>query len=105
NGKIHDLTPFAESFVSSCPDDSGTAVGAAMYLDPMRPGRKAAAPPRHNSVGPSFSDEQCLETAQRYSLPNTEAVADPADAAAHDLVDGRIVGWFQGAMEFGQRAL
>jgi carbamoyltransferase len=105
NGKLDEVTPFSESFVSSCPDDSGTAVGAAMYLDAMRSGRKASMPPTDNYWGPSYSDEECLTTVRRYGLPNTEVVSDPAATAARDLVDGRIVGWFQGRMEFGQRAL
>lgn len=105
NGKIAELTPFAESYVSGCPDDSGTAVGAAMYLDAVRSGRKTPHPPVHGYWGPSYSDDQCLAAARRYRLPNTEVVDDPARRAATDLVDGRIVGWLQGAMEFGQRAL
>ena len=43
--------------------------------------------------------------ARRYGLPNVEPCRDPSESAARDLVEGRIVGWFQGAMEFGQRAL
>jgi carbamoyltransferase len=105
NGKVHDLTPFTESYLSSCPDDSGTAVGAAMYLDAARRGRRSSSPPTHNYWGPSYTDEECLATARRYGLPNAEVVDDPAARGAQDLVDGHILGWFQGAMEFGQRAL
>jgi carbamoyltransferase len=105
NGKIHELTPFTESYISSCPDDSGTAVGAAMYLHAIRSQRKTASPPTHNYWGPSFSDADCLATVERYRLPGAERVDDPAARAARDLDDGKIVGWFQGAMEFGQRAL
>jgi carbamoyltransferase len=105
NGKIHDVTPFSKSYLSSCPDDSGTAVGAAVYVDAVRSGRKRAPAARHNYWGPAFSDEVCLRTAQRYRLPNAAVVDDPARDAARDLVEGRIIGWFQGSMEFGQRAL
>ena len=105
NGKVHELTPFTESYVSSCPDDSGTAVGAAMYLDAIRNARRTPTPPQHNYWGPAYTDDECLAAARRYGLPNAEVVADPAARGAQDLVDGRILGWFQGAMEFGQRAL
>jgi carbamoyltransferase len=105
NGKVHDVTPFTESYLSSCPDDSGTSVGAAMYLEAVREGRKAAAPTVHNYWGPAYNDEECLAVARRYRLPNVEVLDDPAARAAADLDGGRIVGWFQGAMEFGQRAL
>src|SRR6185369_1272205 len=64
-----------------------------------------SAPHPHNSWGPQFSDAECLATAKRYRLPNVEVVADPAARAAEDLAGGKILGWFQGRMEFGQRAL
>lgn len=105
NGKVGELTPFSQSFVSSCPDDSGTSVGAALFLEAQLSGHKAASPPRHNYWGPAYTDAQCLEAVQRFRLPGCEVVEDPSARAAEDLVDGRIVGWFQGAMEFGQRAL
>ena len=105
NGKAEQLTPFSQVHISSCPDDSGTSVGAAMFLEATRSGRKPAGPGRKNYWGPDFSDETCLATALRYRLPNVEAVDDASARAAQDLVDGKIVGWFQGRMEFGQRAL
>jgi carbamoyltransferase len=105
NGKISDLTPFRESFISSCPDDSGTSVGAALWLEAQRTGRKASPSSAHNYWGPSFTDAQCLEATTKYRLPGVTVVDDPAVAAANDLADGRILGWFQGRMELGQRAL
>jgi carbamoyltransferase len=105
NGKAEQLTPFSEVHVSSCPDDSGTSVGAAMFLEATRSGRKPAGPRRHNYWGPEYSDEACLAATQRYRLPNVEQVDDAPTRAAQDLADGKIVGWFQGRMEFGQRAL
>ena len=104
NGKIPELTPFRESFVSSCPDDSGTSVGAALWLEAQRTGRKGT-PATHNYWGPEYSDAECLAVAERYRLGGTEVVEDPSTRAAADLVDGRIIGWFQGRLEFGQRAL
>ena len=105
NGKITERTPFEEVFVSSCPDDSGTAVGAALYLEAQRTGTKRTTAVDTNYWGPSFTDEECLAIARRCRLPNVTVVENPSVTAAADLVDGRIVGWFQGAMEFGQRAL
>lgn len=105
NGRATQLTPFSQVHVSSCPDDSGTSIGAALFLEAMRTQRKLAPLPRHNYWGPSFDDEACQQAVQRYRLPNASAVEDPPGRAAIDLVDGKIVGWFQGRMEFGQRAL
>lgn len=105
NGRIEALTPFEELFVSGSPDDSGTAVGAAFFLEARRTGRTRSARLDSNYWGPSFTDEQCAEAVRRFRLPNARKAADPAAQAAADLAGGRILGWFQGAMEFGQRAL
>jgi carbamoyltransferase len=105
NGKIEKVSPFEESFISSAPDDSGTAVGAALWLEAERTGRKAATAASHNYWGPSYTDEECLQVARRYRLPNVTVEDEVSKVAAQDLVDGKIIGWFQGRMEFGQRAL
>lgn len=105
NGRIPELTPFEESFVSSCPDDSGTAVGAALFVAALRAGERPVGRVLSNAWGPAATDEECLEVVRRFGLPRAEVVADPAAAAARDLAEGRIVGWVQGRCEFGQRAL
>lgn len=104
NGKLHRLAPFSESFVSSCPDDAGTAVGAALFLHAKRTGARGELA-RHNAWGPAYTDDECREVAERYRLPGAQVVEDVAARAAEDLAAGSVVGWFQGAMEFGQRAL
>lgn len=105
NGKITRVSPFTDCFIGSCPDDSGTSVGAALYVHSLRTGKRPAATMTHTYWGSGFSDAECLAAVRGYKLPATEAVADPAAAAAADLADGRLVGWFQGRAEFGQRAL
>jgi carbamoyltransferase len=105
NGKVTEVTPFRDVFVSSCPDDSGTSIGGALYLHAQRTKERAFGIERHNNWGPQFTDEQCLAVATRYRLPNATVVDDASVRAAEDLVAGRIVGWFQGRLEFGQRAL
>lgn len=104
NGKIEQQTPFKQVYIGSSPDDSGTAVGAALWLDAQRSSKRSPEAIRHNYWGPEYSDAQCLEVAKRFKL-SAEVVADPSARAAKDLVDGKIIGWFQGRMEFGQRAL
>jgi carbamoyltransferase len=105
NGKITELTPFEECFITSCPDDSGTSVGAALYLHGVRSGSRPDASSGHNYWGPSYTDDECRSVAEAFKLPNLTVVDDPSEAAASDLVAGRLIGWFQGPMEFGQRAL
>jgi carbamoyltransferase len=105
NGRITELTPFRECFITSCPDDSGTSVGAALYLHAQRSGRRPAEAALHNSWGLEYSDAECLRVANGFKLPGTRVVDDPSLAAAEDLAAGRLVGWLQGRSEFGQRAL
>jgi carbamoyltransferase len=105
NGKITSNTPFTDVFITSCPDDSGTSIGAALWLEAQRTGKRRVAPLLHNSWGPESTDAECLEVAKKFKVPNHATVADPSGSAARDLADGKIVGWFQGKMEFGQRAL
>ncbi len=105
NGKIEEQTPFKNVYIGSAPDDSGTAVGAALWLDAQRSGKRNPEAIRHNYWGPEYTDEQCLDVARRFKISSATVVDDPAARAAKDLVDGKIIGWFQGRMEFGQRAL
>lgn len=105
NGKITEQTPFKELYLGSAPDDSGTAVGAALWLDAQRTGKRSPTPILDNYWGPEWSDAECLDVVRRFRLPGVEVVSDPAARAADDLAGGKILGWFQGRMEFGQRAL
>ena len=104
NGKIESTTPFKRVYIGAAPDDSGTAVGAALWLDAQRREKRNPEPIRDNYWGPAYTDEQCLDVAKKFKL-NAQVVADPSASAAKDLVDGKIIGWFQDRMEFGQRAL
>jgi carbamoyltransferase len=103
NGRITRLTPFRQVFVSSCPDDAGTSVGAALMAEARLTGTASAALHRDNFWGPSY-DEVIAETLQRFGLAHRR-LEDPAGEAAELIAGGRLVGWFQGRMEFGQRAL
>jgi carbamoyltransferase len=105
NGRITRSTPFREAFVSSCPDDSGISVGAALWAyHQFAPSPGRGGPHPHNYWGPSYSSDEVESTVRGYKLRH-QRVSDAAATAARLLAEGSIVGWFQGAMEFGQRAL
>ncbi|MGX1668574.1 carbamoyltransferase family protein [Streptomyces sp. NPDC055400] len=104
NGKIISSTPFDEIYISSCPDDSGTSIGAALYTHCVLLGADRGPTMTHNYYGPSFDQTSINEALSRAKL-RAPAVDDPAEVAAHALAGGKIVGWFQGRMELGQRAL
>jgi carbamoyltransferase len=91
-------------FVQPAASDDGVALGAALapYLE--NGGCLPNTAMRHAYLGPSF-DDAAIETALRtYKLPYAR-VSDPAASAAELLSQGKILGWFQGRMEFGPRAL
>lgn len=104
NGKIAASGLVDKIFVQPAASDDGVSLGAALapYLD--NGGRLPNKPMRHACLGPAFTDDQ-IETALRtYKLRYT-SLDDPARTAAELLAQGKILGWFQGRMEFGPRAL
>src|SRR5439155_5577857 len=89
--------------IGSAPDDGGTAVGAALHLASRQNGfRRDVA--SHNYWGPGYTDQEIEAELRKYGL-RYRRLADPSREAAELVARGRIVGWFQGRVEFGERAL
>lgn len=104
NGKVISLTPFENLFISSCPDDSGNCFGAATYLYNHILDYPRNTTLEHNYFGPKYSDEVIENELKTFGVPYTKE--DNICKTVAELLDnGNIVGWFQGRMEFGQRAL
>jgi carbamoyltransferase len=112
NGKIHQRTPFARSYVPASAADGGGAIGAAAVVwHELESKRSITDTP---FLGPSFADgevERLLES-QSDALAThgarVELVSDRGalcQRTAQAIADGRVVGWFQGRMEWGPRAL
>jgi carbamoyltransferase len=104
NGKILASGIVEKIFVQPAASDDGAALGAALapYLD--RGGQLPNRAMRHAYLGPAFDDDEIETALKTYKLRYTR-VDDPAAAAAELLAKGKILGWFQGRMEFGPRAL
>jgi len=104
NGKILASGLAEKFFVQPAASDDGVALGAALapYLDGN--GKLPNKPMRHGYWGTSFGDEAIENALRTYKLRYTR-LADPASNAAELLSQGKILGWFQGRMEFGPRAL
>src|SRR3989441_152489 len=104
NGKIAASGLVEKMFVQPAASDDGVALGAALapYLDGN--GELPSKPMRHGYWGPCFEDEAIESALRTYKLRYAK-VPDPASTAAELLSQGKIVGWFQGRMEFGPRAL
>jgi len=113
NGKITLKTPFKQVYVQSAAGDAGGAIGAA-YSVWHQLGNARRFNMDHAYWGPSFSDEVVGEllTARQTDLTTQGCmVAQLADEeelcrrTAVAIADGQVIGWFQGRMEWGPRAL
>ena len=89
-------------FVQPAANDSGTALGAATYVA-SELGEKIE-PMSHAYLGPEYSNDEIKETFDRYKIPY-EYHKDIIEPVSELLAKGEIVAWFQGAMEYGPRAL
>jgi len=106
NGRIQRETPFREIFVQPAAGDSGAALGAALRLWHQYEvrGDRGRHVLSNAFLGPEFSEEDSRAALEARSLEFRRVGDAPAEAAER-LARGEIVGWFQGAMEFGPRAL
>ena len=114
NGKVYERSPFERLYVQSAPGDAGGAIGAAL-LAAARAGAGAGSRfvMRHAYWGPEFGDDY-LARVVKEAMSGDRAVgctveklapADVCRRAAEQIAAGRVVGWFQGRMEWGPRAL
>jgi carbamoyltransferase len=106
NGMVFERSDFRDVYVQPAAHDAGTSVGAALYVQHQELKQPRSFHMRHVYYGPEYSNSEILhdlEAAQcRFSkLPEENLIARTAEAIAQ----GKIVGWFQGRMEFGPRAL
>jgi carbamoyltransferase len=89
-------------YVPPVPHDAGVALGAAM-LKCVEAGHKIA-PLTHAYWGPEYSNDEIRSTLDKVGAPY-EVMDDPIARCVTDLAEQKTVGWFQGRMEFGPRAL
>jgi len=114
NGKIYKETPFRHCYIQAAAGDAGGAVGAAFHAWHALENGKRSFVMRHALWGPQFSDgeivrsiEVQLASAKDLSIkvrrePDEKAYCRAVAAA---IADGKVIGWFQGRMEWGPRAL
>jgi carbamoyltransferase len=104
NELVRQSGSFSDVFIPSAPNDAGTAIGAAFVV---HCGKQKSDPERGNStpfLGPAFNRREILTAVKSAGLTPRHSKF-PARDAAEMIADGKIVGWFQGRMEFGPRAL
>ncbi|MGX6448304.1 carbamoyltransferase family protein [Patulibacter sp. S7RM1-6] len=102
NSRLHRETPFDRIWVQPAAGDSGTALGAALYV-----ARELGDRPRPMTtpdLGSGFDEAEIEAALRRADLPY-ERPDDLADSVAEILADNGVIAWFQGRSEFGPRAL
>lgn len=104
NGKILTSGLVDNLFVQPAAGDDGVCLGAALAPHLDSGGKLPLRKMRDAYLGPASSDAEIEKALTTYKIRCTR-VSDPAKAAAELLAGGKILGWFQGRMEFGPRAL
>jgi len=113
NGKIRGATPFTSVFIQPAASDNGTALGAALAAWHATAGRAPLEPMTHSYWGTEYTSDE-IGTVIRSTLATTpgaftwETIDDEAalcGTTASAIASGQIIGWFQGRMEWGARAL
>ena len=106
NGKVLTHTPFTDIFIQPAASDAGTALGVAYYIYHQLLGKPRCFLMSSASTGPQFVNgrvERALRERnvayQTHDLEQMPGIVAPLIAA------GKVVGWFQGGMEWGPRAL
>ncbi|MCB1831471.1 MAG: carbamoyltransferase [Gammaproteobacteria bacterium] len=118
NGKVTRKTPFKQVYIQSAAGDAGGAIGSAfsVWNESSKGGerKKSRFVMEHAFWGPSFTDDEIkilLEQqtddieAQGCTINYIEDEATLCKHAAVALTEGKVIGWFQGRMEWGPRAL
>lgn len=105
NARIRDEGPFDRVWAQPAAGDAGTALGAALWVDARERNSDERAYRMEDAyLGPSYDDAEIEAFLSWAKLPYRR-LDDVAAETARLLADGRIIGWFQGRMEFGPRAL
>lgn len=114
NGKVFDKSPFKELYIQSAAGDGGGAIGAAFYVWNQELGKPRAFVMDHSYLGPEFSNEVINKTlkvrgeglqAENCSVERIDDEAELCRRTAGRVAEGKVIGWFQGRMEWGPRAL
>ncbi len=105
NAVLRDRGKFSDIWVQPASGDAGTALGAALWADAeRRPGSSRHAHMANPYLGPGYGDDE-IEEFLRWSKLPYRRMNDVAGETADMIAAGKIIGWFQGRMEFGPRAL
>lgn len=106
NGKITSKTPFENVYIPAGAADNGTSFGAAFHVWNRQLKKPRSFIQDHAYWGCESTDAEAVAAAEelglRYEILEQDALLD---RVVDEMIGGKVVGWFQGKMEFGARAL
>jgi len=106
NGRILREGPFKDLFIQPAAGDAGGALGVAAYIFHSLLGHPRMTPMEDAYLGPEYSEEEIRKALERYGAPYRRLERDDLVREVAALIEGQtVIGWFQGRMEFGPRAL
>jgi len=106
NGKILKRTKFTNLYIPPAPSDAGSAIGCALHYAYSTPGNRV-----DNSnpyLGPTFNTDDVVTALKVYEKDvwgERKLYEQITNIVANEIVDGNVIGWVEGRMEFGARAL
>jgi len=106
NGMIFERTNFRDVYVQPAAHDAGTSIGSALYVQHQELKLPRQFEMRHVYYGTEYSDSEILCDLQSAGCKHHKLAEDDLmGRTVEAIAQGKIVGWFQGRMEFGPRAL
>lgn len=106
NGKLFDRTPFRQTWIQPAAGDEGLAVGAALHTYHAVLGHKRDFVMKNSYLGPEFSERHIQRSLEKAGVRYNKFDRGPLlDTVSDRIAKGDVVGWFQGKMEWGPRAL
>ena len=113
NGKIFRKTPFKKAYVAASSGDAGGAIGSALELASTLGEIKEDFTMQHAYLGPSYDNKSIQDLLlerqddlnENFKIISNYNEDDLINYTAKSISEGKVVGWFQGKMEWGPRAL
>ncbi len=114
NGKIRQKTNFKNIYVAAAAGDAGGAIGSAYEAFFMKDRSRERSKMTHAYLGPNFSNDYILKllnskkevmSSKNIKIFKTSSFVELSDLTVDSIIEGKVIGWFQGSMEWGPRAL
>jgi carbamoyltransferase len=106
NGKVFTETPFDQTWIQPAAGDEGLAIGAALHTYHSVLNQPRSYELKNSYLGSEFSDSQIEQTLKSCRLKYRKLAREQLlETVADQIAAGNVVGWFQGRMEWGPRAL